>query len=178
MTAQEEKEKADPTYSDNIRHREIMMNTTPLIAQFVPFNASTVSKLNIFDFQIRRLKNGRGTRWGLGINIDGGFNVTELQSFYLRFGFVKRRQISTHVHFYRSWDANFVAEDFENTTLPRKLDFSGFAVSYSAGLEYSFNNRLAISTEGTFFIGLLDFETQSPKIKFFPPVGLLLHVKL
>ena len=178
-TAQEKKWEPDPTYSDDIRHKEIIMNTTSLIAQFVPFNASTVSKVNIFDFQIRRLKNGRGTRWGLGVNIDAGFNPIEPQSLYVRFGFVKRRQISERFHFARSWDANLIAEDFENTSaINRKLDFSGFAVTYSAGFEYSINRYITLSTEGSLFLGLINMETDGPKIKFLPPVGLFLHVKL
>ena len=177
-TAQKDWE-PDPSYSDYIRHKEIIMNTTSLIAQFVPFNASTVSKFNIFDFQVRKLKNGRGTRWGLGVNIDASFNPVEPQNLYLRFGFVKRRQISERFHFARSWDVNLVAEDFETTTVSeRKLDFSGFAVSYSASFEYSINRYLTLSTEGSLFLGLINVETGGPKIKFLPPVGLFLHVKL
>lgn len=177
--AQEEKWEQDPTYSDGIRHREIMMNATPLIAQFVPFNASTISKFNLFDFQMRRLKNGRGTRIGIGVNIDGGFNPAEPPSMYLRWGIVRRRQISSHFHFMRSWDANLIVEDFETVNASnRKLNFSGLGFSYSAGFEYSFNSRLTVSTEGMLFLGLVNADTGSPLIRFIPPVGLFFHVKL
>jgi hypothetical protein len=179
LIAQDKKWSPAPSYFDNIRHREIMMNLTPLVAQFVPFNASTASKLNIFDFETRRLKNGKGTHFGLGVNIDASFNPTEPNSIYLRYGFAKRRQITERFHFTRYWDINLVAEDFEGTNVQRgKLDFSGFAISYSAAIEYSFNDRLALSTQGILFFGLLNMNTGEPKIKFIPPVGLFLHVKI
>jgi hypothetical protein len=176
--AQEEKWTPDPSYSDDIRHKEIIMNTTPLIAQFVPFNASTVSKLNLFDFQIRRLRNGRGTRWGLGVNIDAGFNPAEVQSLYLRYGFVKKRQIAERFHYARSWDINMIVEDIDGTGVKGKFGFSGIGISYSAGFEYSINSKLTISTEGSFFFGFFGGFDPTPKIKFLPPVGLFLHVKL
>lgn len=177
-TAQEAKFTPDPSYSDDIRHREIIMNTTPLIAQFVPFNASSISKFNLFDFQYRKMRNGRGTRWGLGVNVEGDFNPVDPQNFYLRFGFIKRRQISEHFHFARSWDVNLVAEDTDNQGNPRgKFGFNGFAVSYSAAFEYSINSFLTLSTEGSLFIGLINIDFGTPKIKFIPPVGLFLHVK-
>lgn len=178
-TAQEEKWSPDPTYSDNIRHREVLMNLTPLVSQFVPFNASTISKFNVFDFETRRFKNGRGTRFSLGVNINSDFNTTEPNSLYLRFGLIKKRQIAERFHFFRSWDINVVAEDtdFSGRAIG-KLGFTGLAVSYSAGLQYEFNKRIAISTEGILFLGLLDVNTGGAKIKFIPPVGLFLHVKL
>ena len=179
VTAQEKEWVKDPSYFDNIRHREIMMNLTPLVAQFVPFNASTASKLNIFDFETRRLKNGKGTHFGLGVNLDASFNPTEPSSIYLRYGFARRRQITPKFHFTRYWDINLVVEDFEGTSIQRgKLDFSGFAISYTAAIEYSFNDRLALSTQGILFFGLLNVNTGEPKIKFIPPVGLFLHVKI
>lgn len=178
LTAQEKTGEKDPSYSDNIRHREIMMNLTPLIAQFVPFNASTASKLNIFDFETRKLKNGKGTHFGLGVNIDGSFNPTEPSSIYLRYGFAKRKQITERFHFTRYWDINLVAEDFEGTSVQKgKLDFSGLGISYSASIEYDLSNHITISTQGILFIGLLNVDTEVPKIKFIPPVGLFLHVK-
>lgn len=177
--AQEEKWTRDPTYSDGIRHREIMMNMTPLVSQFVPFNASTVSKLNLFDFQTRKLKNGRGTHLGLGLNIESGLNSFESPNFYFRWGIVRRRQIASHFHFARSWNVNVIAEDFNSVNASnRKLNFSGLGFSYSAGFEYSINSRLTISTEGSLFLGLLNAQTGAPLLKFLPPVGLYFHVKL
>ncbi len=178
ISAQEAEWERDPTYSDNIRHKEIIMNTTPLIAQFVPFNASTLSNFNLFDFQIRRLKNGRGRRMGLGINLDANFNAPEPSSFYFRYGFVKVKQLSPHFHLSRSWDLNVFAEDINGNGTKGKVGFSGFGVSYSAGLEYSINRFLTISTEGTLFLGLIESNFGGAKFKFIPPVGLFLHVKL
>lgn len=178
-TAQEEKWSPDPTYSDNIRHREVLMNLTPLVSQFVPFNASTISKFNVFDFETRRFKNGKGTRFGLGVNVNGEFNASEPNSIYVRFGFIKRRQIAERFHFFRSWDINLVAEDTDiNGRSVGKIGYNGFAPSYTAGFQYDFNRRIAISTEGILFLGLLDLNNGGAKIKFIPPVGLFLHVKL
>ena len=180
LTAQDEKWEEDPSYSDNIRHTEVLMNLTPLVAQFVPFNASTVSKLNIFDFEFRRLRNGRGTRFSLGANIDG--DIADAKNhLYLRYGFIKSYQLSQRLHYFRSWDANLVAEDTDNFGRPiGKLGFSGLAVSYSIGIQYSFSRRIAISTESSLFVGLLDGNNNNdgPRVKFIPPVGLFIHVKL
>jgi hypothetical protein len=182
VTAQEEKWAVDPTYFDNIRHTEILLNMTPMLSQFVPFNASTLSKFNIFDFEIRRFKNGKGTNFGLGINVTGDFLNPEPNSIYIRYGFIKRTQISEKFHFFRSWDLNLVAEDSDGAGRPiGKIGFSGLAVTYSPGLQYDFNSRISISTEGTLFLGLAsanEFSGDGPKIRFIPPVGLFLHVKL
>ncbi|MBL7818632.1 MAG: hypothetical protein JNL70_26770 [Saprospiraceae bacterium] len=177
LVAQEKDWTPDPSYNDNIRHKEIIINTTPLISQFIPFNASTLPRQNVFDFQVRKLRNGRGTRWGLGVNIDSGFNPLEPSSFYARFGFVRRRQIAQNFHFYRSWDGNLLVEDLDGTNpAARRLGFSGIAVSYSAGFEYSINKTLTLSTEGVLLFGILG-DTGDTKIKFIPPIGLFFHVK-
>jgi hypothetical protein len=182
VTAQEEEKMAkwDASYSDGIKYREILMNVTPLIGQFVPFNASTLSRFNIFDFEYRRLKNGKGWRWSLGVNVSGDFNASEPQGFYTRFGLVKKRQISNRFHFVRSWDISFLAEDPEvNSPTKGKLGFSGLGLSYSAGIEYRITKQIALSTEGLLLLGLLpttsgnDFGT----IRFIPPVGLFFHVR-
>ena len=182
MTAQDKEWEKDPTYTDGVKHKEYIVNVTPLIAQFVPFNASNLSKLNLFDYQFRKMKNGKGIRWGLGVNVDPSFNSTDLQFFFLRFGWIRKNQISSHLHLSRSYDINFMAEDFESANnAPRKLDFSGFGLSYSIGLEYSFSKHISISTEGSLFLGLLnidDIDGEGPKIRFIPPVGLFFHVKL
>lgn len=180
MAAQDKDWIEDPSYSDGIKHKEFIVNTTPLIAQFVPFNASNLSKFNLFDYQYRKLKNGKGRRWGLGINFTPESSTnTDPQFIYLRFGWVKRKQVGSHFHISRSFDLNLMAEDFDfQSTIPGKLGFSGFGLSYTLGFEYSFNRYLAISTESSLFLGLLDFNDRPPIIRFIPPVGLFFHVKL
>lgn len=179
MAAQDKDWEKDPTYTDGVKHKEYIVNVTPLIAQFVPFNASNLSKLNLFDYHFRKMKNGKGIRWGLGVNVDPSFNSTDLQFIFLRFGWIRKNQVSNHLHLSRSFDINFMAEDFESANnAPRKLDFSGFGLSYSVGLEYSFSKHISISTEGSLFLGLLNIDEEGLKIRFIPPVGLFFHVKL
>jgi hypothetical protein len=165
----------DLSYFDNIKHKEFMVNITPLVSQFIPFNASDVSKLGIYDFQFRKLKNGKGIRWGLGVNVDPISIASSEQFLALRFGWVKRKQISQHVHFTRAFDINLGAEDVFSGK--RKLGFSGLAPSFSIGMEYSFNEYLSLSTEGTFLVSLLGIDDDGPKIRFSPPVGLFFHVR-
>lgn len=166
----------DLTYFDNIKHKEFMVNVTPLISQFVPFNASNVSRLGIYDFQYRKLRNGKGLRWGLGVNIsDFNNNSTDPQFLALRFGWIKRKQISKHIHFTRAFDINIQAEDtFGNN---RQLNFNGFAPSLSVGFEYAFNETIAVSTEGSLLIGLLNVDEDGPIIRFSPPISLMFHVR-
>ncbi len=180
MTAQDKDWEKDPTYTDGVKHKEYIVNVTPLIAQFVPFNASNLSKLNLFDYQFRKMKNGKGIRWGLGVNVDPSFNSTDLSFVYLRFGWIRKNQISGHLHLSRSFDINFMAEDSErpNNGTP-KLGFTGLGFSYSIGIEYSFSQNISISTEGSLFLGLLNLDAEGePKTRFIPPVGLFFHVKL
>jgi hypothetical protein len=169
----------DPSYSNGVKYREIIINTTPLIAQFVPFNASTVSKLNIFDYEYRQLKNGKGWRWSLGINITSNTNAAKETDFNMRFGYIKKRQLSKHFHFTRAWDANFIQGSFDGKSTPSgKLGFSGGGISYAPGIEYVFNNFIALSTEGVLFLGLFPIDNNKTQvIKFIPPVSLCLHVK-
>lgn len=178
MTAQDKDWEKDPTYTDGVKHKEFIVNTTPLIAQFVPFNASNLSKLNLFDYQYRKMKNGKGWRWGLGANIDPMRN-DEPQFFYLRYGRIKKNQVNSHLHLSRSFDANLMADNGQTFNNPsRNLDFTGLGFSYSIGLEYYFSKHIALSTEGSLFLGLLNFDEGGPKLRFIPPVGLFFHVKL
>lgn len=176
MTAQDKDWIEDPTYSDGKKHKEFIVNTTPMIAQFVPFNASNLSKLNLFDYQYRKLKNGKGLRWGLGVNINSNFNNDDPQFLYLRFGWIKKKQVGGRFHLSRAFDLNLIAEDLDSGTPSQKLGFNGIGLSYSIGFEYSFNRYLAISTESSLLLGA-DFDDENAKIRFIPPVGLFFHVK-
>ena len=177
--AQEQKWEKDPSYSDGKRHKEFMLNVTPLVAQFVPFNGSTFSKLNLFDYQYRKLKNGKGFRWGFGVNLDTEFNNTELQFLYLRVGYTRRVQLSKHFHVARSFDLNLFSEELNGQAIPTpRTDFSGAGASYSVGIEYSFNKHISLSTEGTLFWGIINANGNGMKIRFIPPVGLFFHVKI
>jgi hypothetical protein len=177
MVAQNE-DWRDPAYSDYKRHGEYMVNVTPLIAQLVPFNASTLSSKNWFDYQYRRLKNGKGFRYGLGLNVTGGDNDPD-QFIYLRIGYQRKRQLTKHFHISRSWDLNALAENNQfRGGGGNRANFSGLGISYSLGIEYSFNQRISLSTEGTLFLGALPFNEGPPKLEFVPPVGLFIHVRL
>jgi hypothetical protein len=168
----------DPQYSDNIKHREVIIKMTPFVAQFVPFNANTLAKNNLFDYEYRRFKNGRGWRWSLGLSANG--NLAEPNFIYLRFGLIKRRQISNRFHFTRAWDIIIAAESSDNFGRSNgKLGFNGFAFSYNPGIEYSINSHLSLSTEGILFMGILpDGSNDNGTVfKLIPPVGLFFHVK-
>jgi hypothetical protein len=167
----------DPAYSDNKRHGEYIVNVTPLIAQLVPFNGSTLSSKNWFDYQYRRLKNGKGFRYGLGLNVAADDNDPD-QFIYLRIGYQRKRQLTKHFHIARSWDLNALAENNPFNTGRGRANFSGFGISYSLGIEYSFNQRISLSTEGTLFLGALPFNDGNPKLQFVPPIGLFIHVRL
>lgn len=171
--------KADPTYSDGVKYREVIVNTTLLIAQFVPFNASSVSKFNIYDYEYRRLKNGKGWRFSLGVNVNSELNSSEPNNFYLRLGLIKKRQIAAHFHFFRSWDINLSEENFDGSNRSTdKLNYSGVAFSYAPGIEYSINSRMSISTEGILFLGFFPSDSRGANaVKFIPPVGLFFHAK-
>ncbi len=175
--AEEEKPEfePDPTYTDNKKHKEFILNLTPLVAQFVPFNASTVSKLNIFDYQYRRLKNGKGWRFGLGADLNFNSN-SEDQSLYLRFGRVNRKQVSRKFHFTRGFDVVLAVENPDLPSSERRLGFTGLGAMYSIGAEYSITSRLTLSTEGSLFLGVAGEDIFS--LRFLPPVGLFIQFKL
>jgi hypothetical protein len=174
--------KVDESYSDDVKHREVIVNTTPLIAQFIPFNASNLSRFNLYDYEYRRFKNGKGWRFSLGVSASGGFNAVDPNSLYLRIGLIKRRQIASKFHFTRAWDVHLAQEEFDNNFRSAgKLGFSGLGLSYSPGIEYSITSRMSVSTEGILFLGLLPSDGiggESILLKFIPPVGLFFHVKL
>jgi hypothetical protein len=176
MVAQDE-DWRDPAYSDYKRHGEYMVNVTPLIAQLVPFNGSTLSSKNWFDYQYRRLKNGKGFRYGLGINVAVDDNDPD-QFIYLRIGYQRKRQLTKHFHIARSWDLNALLDNNQFRGGGNRAKFSGIGISYSLGIEYSFNQRISLSTEGTLFLGALPFNEGPPKLEFVPPVGLFIHVRL
>jgi hypothetical protein len=171
--------KRDPSYSDDVKYREVIVNTTPLIAQFIPFNASNLSRFTIYDYEYRRLKNGRGWRFSLGVSATDGFNNVDPNSLYFRIGVIKRRQIAPRFHFTRGWDLNLSQEEFDNNFRSiGKLGYSGVGFSYSPGIEYRITSRMSVSTEGMLFIGLFPSDGEgSNLVKFLPPTGLFFHVK-
>jgi hypothetical protein len=182
MVAQNE-DWRDPAYSDFKRHGEYIVNVTPLIAQLVPFNGSTLSSKNWFDYQYRRLKNGKGFRFGLGVDVNGfdSNRGNQLQFVYLRFGYQRKIQFAKHFHFSRSFDFNALAEDRNRLAVnpqTKGADFSGIGLSYSMGLECSFNQHISISTESTLFLGVIAVDNAPAKFVFLPPVGLFFHVRL
>ena len=154
LTAQEQDFTPDPSYTDGKKHKEFILNVTPLVAQLVPFNASSLSNLNLFDYQYRKLKNGKGLRWGLGVNLGTAFTNVEPQFLYLRFGYTRRKQLSNHFHVSRSVDFNMLVDDIDGGNRIGKANFNGFALSYSVGIEYSFNKNITLSTEGSLLFGI------------------------
>jgi hypothetical protein len=180
MVAQDE-DWLDDTYFDYKKHSEYIVNVTPLIAQLIPFNGTNLSNGNWFDYQYRRLKNGKGFRYGLGINVDEGNRSNLAQFGYLRIGYLRRKQLNKHFHFTRSWDLNIMAEENVRNSLNPvrgKAEFSGLGLSYSLGIEYSFNQHITISTESTLFLGLVPADDSNAKVKLVPPVGLFFHLRL
>jgi hypothetical protein len=170
----------DASYSDGKKYREVIVNSTSFIAQFVPFNANTLSRFNIYDYEYRALRNGRGWRWSLAASVSESPNIQELNNINLRIGLIKRRQISQRFHFTRSWDLNLIAESVDNNGQPiGKIGFSGLGFSYAPGIEYSITSRLSLSTEGILFLGIapIDGSGSGTIVKFIPPVGLFFHVK-
>lgn len=161
--------KADTSYYWS-RTREIGMDFTGLISQFVPFNLNKAAPAMIgLRAKFYDVKTAFRINFGLS-NIDN----TEGR-FYISVGYEKRKPVYKKIFYTGGWDGVIKVEPNDNPNFNNGIGsrlLIGPARHY--GLEYHFSEKFFIATEA--FLNLLI--GTGADIGFTPPTNLYLHVRL
>ena len=168
-SAQKQIELVDFNYES---HKEIGLNFTQFVAQFIPFNIKSVKDGPIgYSFK-RYNRSGKAFRFGFGANISANFENSFLA---IRIGYERRKQIAKKVFYTRGWDILSVAGTLN---LPNSGSQEIFSLGLGPviGLEYHLTNALLISTESMLFVGL-GLDEEFLNIRIIPPTALLVHFR-
>jgi len=156
----------------NLRTKEIGLNMTPLLSQFIPFSNSS-RKSGPFGLTFRTGRNDRYFNIQLGAQIfEGGQND---DYFNLAIGFLNKKSFSKKFKYYNSYNVLVSGGSFNEPTDNSGGDTGSIGLSYGIGLEYYLNDFMFLSVESQLFVGSTDDEI---RIHLIPPVGLFLMVKL
>lgn len=155
--------------------KEVGINMTPFAAQLIPFNETTL-RTGPYDFSFKRYKGDRAFRLGLGMHLrpDFFFGDNQLNSFNLRIGFERRKQIYKNWHYTRAFDAFFYGGSLN---LPTDLsdDDGGLGGAVGFGIEYHLNDWMYLSTEGSLMLGFSG--NSGILMEFIPPMALFIHMR-
>ena len=155
--------------------KEIGLNMTTFISQFVPFN-NTTSMTGPYDFSFKRYKGNRAFRFGMGMHIkpEVFFSTGRLNSINLRFGFEKRKNIYNKWKYTRAFDAFLYAGNF-NLPDDTSDEDGGLGAGMGFGIEYHFNEKVYVSTEAMLLAGLS--VESGILLEFLPPMAVFIHMR-
>ena len=155
--------------SDRGKQKEVGINMTEMITQFVPFKGrSSIS--GPFALMWRSGSNGKYLNIQVGARISD--NTFDDNYANLQIGFLKKRPLGEKMTYFTS--QNFIVTAGGLNIPNQELGQDGsFGFSFGAGLQYELSNHLAIATETLFVLAFGD----SGGINFVPPVGIFLLAK-
>ncbi|MBK9256520.1 MAG: hypothetical protein IPM42_13615 [Saprospiraceae bacterium] len=148
--------------------KEIGLNMTPLISQLVPFNLGSVNA-GIIGLNYRKYYNKRAFRLNFGANISESALEEDDPFFYFSIGTEKRTALTKSWHYTSGWDL-YISADGEDAE-------GEIGITKLYGIEYHFNKRVFLSTEGRLRLGL-PLEGESPTIKFEIPAAIFFNIRL
>lgn len=156
------------------KHKEVGLNLTNLIAQFIPFgnNAPSAGPF-IVSFKSYGKKK-TALRIGLGLNTFNSFSTTDRVSFNVRIGYEKRRIINSKLTYINGFDFVILAGDIGNPVNNPDEEFGAVGLGIPLGIEYNIYPNLFLSIETLIFFGIgsdiIDLST-------IPPTGLFLNTR-
>ncbi len=158
---------------DEVKHKEIGLNFTQFVSQFIPFNVNKVKAGSIgYSY---KYYNGRNfaLRFGFGANIDIQSNF-ENSFISIRLGYEKRKQLTKRFFVTKGWDVLGVAGSFN---LPTKGDTQDGSIGFGPviGVEYHITDNIVFSTESMLFIGLSVISIFD--ISILPPTAFFVHFR-
>lgn len=161
------------------RFRKIVgFNTTPLLAQLIPFNRSNPREVGPYLMRFKRYKpNGRAFRFSMGINMNFTNDDNEI-GVNFGFGRERRRGFAQRWVYTRGFDFNIL---LGNINLPGQSTANGVILGCGPlwGLEYALAPHITVGTETALVMGLSlsDFGLNL-SFQIIPPVALFVHYYL
>ncbi len=159
------------------RHKEIGLNMTYLLSQFVPLSGRKIYP-GVIDYSYKYFyDNESAFRFGFGSGIEFGsgsnFGTSLSFHFGIRLGFEKRKHLYKKWYYTRGLDALVYGGNITGAPVFGSNDFDffpgGAGIGPVIGLEYHLNDFLYLSTESMLFFGF-------PLILVItPPSALILH---
>ncbi len=149
------------------KEKEIGINLTPLISQFIPFKGRTLG--GPFTLMYRRGKNNQFFNLEIGASIESNFNNDDDNYFNLQVGYLRKNPLSQKTTIISS--INFIISS-------GGFNVSGFqnnrgtiiGLSFSTGIEYSLTKKLSIGAQAY----LIAASGDDFVLNFLPPVGVFL----
>ena len=174
-------QKADSSldWKEGEKYRMVSINTTPLLAQLIPFNRTNPRLSGPFNVEFHKFNGNRSFHTSLGMFIvSDGFEVQSDANFNFRIGGEKRKPLNEKWTIYNGWDVYLSAGNFNlieenlSSDLPMVL-----AVGPRWSVGYNFIEQVSISVETALIIGL-DLNDGIPHFRFIPPVAVNLNFVL
>jgi len=154
-------------------HKEIGLNFTQFVSQFVPFNIKNV-KDGPIGYSYKYYNNhNTALRFGFGANISSLENF-ENTHFALRLGFEKRKHLTGKFYYTKGWDILAILGSFN---LPSKSFGPGGALGLGPviGVEYHITDKIIFTTESMLFLGIS--ATTFIDISILPPTAFFVHFR-
>ena len=166
----------DEIYNDDKFHSEFGLNITGMVAQFIPLNNSTLKDFSLFDYQYKLLRNGKGARFGLAVEIrEFGFGSNR---FNFRMGYEHRNVIKSS-RFMISGGIDLVLlldKRFEITFTPEDVPrFLGIGGDLTLGFEYMVFPNVSLGIESLLIV-TTSFEELA--VRIVPPLSLNVYFRI
>ncbi len=159
-------------------HKEIGLNFTQFVSQFVPFNINKVRSGPIGYSYKHYNKNNKAIRFGFGANISSSDDFAD-SHISIRLGYEKRKHLSGKFYYTKGWDVFALIGSFN---LPSKAGNSPFGGPGGAlgfgpviGVEYHITDRIIFTTESMLFMGIS--ATTGLDISILPPTAFFVHFR-
>ncbi len=159
---------------DDIKEVEFAFNSTPLIANLIPFDNTFF--LNSSDFMLiykKRKSENRFQRVAIALNVRSQINSNRTTKFLFKLGSEFKAPIV------KSWVAHYGGEVFlgANSNLDVVELNTEFGAAAIYGIQWKMNHRIALGTEGYFTLGVGENEgTIEAFLEFRLPKSFLLSI--
>lgn len=148
--------------------KEVGINVTPLISKLIPFNLRDSPNSNLIGLKTKWYHKKRAFIINFASDLSEQFD----NSFFLTIGYEKRHRVYKKFTYTTGFDFGLYGD-------PDAIDFSGPFVLFSRpyGLEYHINEKIFISTEARFMIGLL-VDDGIGLLKLRPPTSIFFNIRI
>jgi len=157
-------------------HKEIGLNFTQFVSQFVPFNIKNVKDGPIgYSYKYYNNRNF-ALRFGFGANISSSDDFAN-SHIAIRLGYEKRKHLTGKFYYTKGWDVLTVLGNFN---LPSKSDSPRFGpgslgLGPVIGVEYHITDKIIFTTESMLFLGISS--STFLDISILPPTAFFVHFR-
>ena len=159
-------------YKETRKIKEVGLNLTQTLSQFIPFNES-LSRSGPFTLLFRSGRENKRFNLELGMRLKDDISFNNMTNYFnLAAGYLKKRELSEKFNYYVSYNAiiNFGSFNQPNEAF---TDSGGIGFGLGFGIEYKLSDHVKLVTESMLTVTSSDFGLN---INTIPPIGLFLVV--